>query len=766
MGKRGFKKGKKDAQPDKMAGVNMSGPTRAKEQIIREMVFETAALSFRKNKLFVVKRDGQDLYVGAYMPFEVIGGLSVKDKNDESKGSIINLINSGGMKTLFTAQLAAEDAIIFIPDAETLNLMSEYTLLAETAVYTLCLIDPGDESIEMTPVKVNWKKMSDMQKNGTSAATLLGDFLEDTHLDDEEEPQVLEAVAEGDGEDPTLDDQGDEGLLGDEGMGGDSVPDEGMPPDEPEEGFENGDEMPESDGEEPVEFVGAEGDLTGEESEGSGVEEAFTEDAPPEEEPPVEEEPGEVYIDPETASRALARRFFNSDLTRTLDTAGLDQMLEAKAAFRPLEKRAVGWLDEQVNVLIDLANQELFGLHQQNLTVVRQGYLDIMGAAYEEEMRAVTHIEEDERYGGLKKLREAREEELPGLVRQEREKLSEEWENKVKAAGEAARVAAEQTHRERFGRQHEEQLRNVEYELSSGMQIAFEKAVSELRERRRKEAETALDKLDTEQINAAMERYAKLAEAEETLLKKHQEKILAFLAEYRDAEIARINVLAEEQVRNDKIQKLEAEYQNRVASLQKEFDARVSALNQDLEALRVRHAAEMEAKDADTEALQRRHNGEQERLQGRIDKLLEDYAHLDEAKDAQYQARLTETASERDAFERQYDHMASSQKKINGMMVTLIIIGLIASLAVGFLGGQWLTRRQDTASQQAELMQQFVISANQVLNSDVPEASETPAAEVTPNVEPTEDVTADNTAMPSESPVNSQAPQNGGVGGN
>lgn len=766
MGKRGFKKGKKDAQPDKMAGVNMSGPTRAKEQIIREMVFETAALSFRKNKLFVVKRDGQDLYVGAYMPFEAIGGLSVKDKNDESKGSIINLINSGGMKTLFTSQLASEDAIIFIPDAETLNLMSEYTLLAETAVYTLCLIDPGDESIEMTPVKVNWKKLSDMQKNGTSAATLLEDFLEDTHLDDEEEPQVLEAVAEGDGEDPTLDDQGDEGLLGNEDMDGDSVPDEGMPPDEPEEGSEDGDEMPEGDGEEPVEFVGAEGDLTGEESEGGGVEEAFTEDEPPEEELPAEEEPGEVYIDQDVSSRALARRFFNSDLTRTLDTAGLDQMLEAKAAFRPLEKRAVGWLDEQVNVLIDLANQELFGLHQQNLTVVRQGYLDIMGAAYEEEMRAVTHIEEDERYGGLKKLREAREEELPGLVRQEREKLSEEWENKVKAAGEAARVAAEQTHRERFGRQHEEQLRNVEYELSSGMQIAFEKAVSELRERRRKEAETALDKLDTEQINAAMERYAKLAESEETLLKKHQEKILAFLAEYRDAEIARINVLAEEQVRNDKIQKLEAEYQNRVASLQKEFDARVSALNQDLEALRVRHAAEMEAKDADAEALQRRHNGEQERLQGRIDKLLEDYAHLDEAKDAQYQARLTETASERDAFERQYDHMASSQKKINGMMVTLIIIGLIASLAVGFLGGQWFTRRQDTASQQAELMQQFVISANQVLNSDAPEASETPAAEVTPNAEPTEDVTADNTAMPSESPVNSQAPRNGGVGGN
>ena len=46
--------------------------------------------------------------------------LSKKDMKDESKGQIITLINSGGIASLFTADLKAKDSIVFIPNKNTL----------------------------------------------------------------------------------------------------------------------------------------------------------------------------------------------------------------------------------------------------------------------------------------------------------------------------------------------------------------------------------------------------------------------------------------------------------------------------------------------------------------------------------------------------------------------------------------------------------------------------------------------------------------------
>ena len=160
---------------DKAVGSNRS---RKDESVIREMVFETAVSLMKANKLFRVTRDDEDLYVGILMKFSDIGGLSKKDMKDESKGQIITLINSGGIASLFTADLKAKDSIVFIPNKNTLAQMSEFSLLADDLEYELVLVSAYDETIENTDVFVTLDYLQKCHASNRGVADKLTKVLE------------------------------------------------------------------------------------------------------------------------------------------------------------------------------------------------------------------------------------------------------------------------------------------------------------------------------------------------------------------------------------------------------------------------------------------------------------------------------------------------------------------------------------------------------------------------------------------------------------
>lgn len=487
MGWRSKKKKKEKqaaaAEQDSEKQVSMSSVKRKKESVIFESVVENSMNLFRKNKLFAVRRDDEDLYVGAYMLFSAIGGLSVADKSDESKGSIINLINNGKIGILFTKLLEEEDAIIFVPNKESLDVMNEYTLLADTATYELVFVNPEGDDIEHTGIQVSLAQLLRLHATGKSVSTFPGvaALLEDVEVEGEQDLESVEEEHEPEGFDDRPDDEPEEeeSFIGDddpsllESSADDDLPDE-------EDGDED-DEMP------------FEGDI--EDYEELDDESGTDESVEPEPEPDVE-----VHYDSEMTAKALARRFFNEDLTRELNTAGLDQMLGSMAAFQPLEKRPEGWLDSQVNVMLDLANQELFALHQQNLSLVRQRYLEVMAEAYESEMGAVTEIEKDPRYKILQEARQAEYETVPERIKEQQEALQRAYDERVHEAGEKARQSAESTYAQRFRWQHEEQVKNVALDMETGLEASFERAVSELKSVRKREADVKLDALDSETL--------------------------------------------------------------------------------------------------------------------------------------------------------------------------------------------------------------------------------------------------------------------------
>ena len=82
----------------------------------------------RQNGPFVVP--GQDAYVILLLPTRgKFGGLSARTRNNEDKGTVINLINADNIHAIVTEDLLTDDVFGLIPDQETLGRMAEVSLM-------------------------------------------------------------------------------------------------------------------------------------------------------------------------------------------------------------------------------------------------------------------------------------------------------------------------------------------------------------------------------------------------------------------------------------------------------------------------------------------------------------------------------------------------------------------------------------------------------------------------------------------------------------
>lgn len=662
---------------DKAVGSNRS---RKDESVIREMVFETAVSLMKANKLFRVTRDDEDLYVGILMKFSDIGGLSKKDMKDESKGQIITLINSGGIASLFTADLKAKDSIVFIPNKNTLAQMSEFSLLADDLEYELVLVSAYDETIENTDVFVTLDYLQKCHASNRGVADKLTKVLEPAFVPGEDgyqaaaQPVNQEPVSQAPVESDTTYDDPERVFMEEESRdeSDDDDYDDGY--NDEYEGDENNydDNYDAPDnliGETPADDSGSSDELVG------------SDDTPSEDSQPV-------YLGADTSAMALSRKFFNDDMARELDTSALEQAIAGIGQFKALLMRPEDtWLNQQLNAMIDMANRELFALHQQNLDVVRNAYLNAIGSAYIDEMSQVQDYKNDKRYAEIAdKVKEAKAG-VDDLIKSERERLKTEWEQKVANAGEVAKINAEQTYRERYQYQYEERLRNVDAEVMAGLQAAENAAIADLKSVRQHEAQVRLDRLDSQKIDEAVKSYQALLTSEVELYAKHEAKLLQFLDDNREAEIARINVLNSELSRDEKIVQIQAEYKAKADALQADFEARISGLQADIDTARVRHTRDLADKDLAYQSLSAKYDADKAEWKSQIKELTDEVVRVNDSKTREVETRVAEMRAERDSYSQKYDHLVKTQKSTSMLLLALCGVAVLAALMVGIVVG-------------------------------------------------------------------------------
>ena len=699
------KKSKSSDSDGKKSDVKVGANSRRKdESIIHETVFDTAVSTMKQNKPFRVRRDDEDMFVGVLMRFSDIGGLSKKDMRDESKGQIITQINSGGIASVFTSELKAKDQIVFIPNMDTLSQMGEFSILADDLEYELVLVIPDDESVEETGVKVDLEYLINVHKKGFKVTDKLARALEPTVSKGEPGYSDLPASPPAASE-PVSDGSLDLGFESAPEPASSELPEESFGP----ESFGIGGEDGDSGSEPEDEFGGDSSPFDGDDDgEGFGSLPAGEDDGSDgSEEPEESEEPGEVpgsvgvpempmYVGPEVSARALSRKFFNDDMAKELSTAGVDQAIAGVGQFQPLLMRPEDtWLNQQLNAMIDMANKEMYALHQKNVDIVRNAYLNAIGSAYIAEMGRVSDYESDERYNEIQAQVSKESERLDEIIQEEREKLKADWEAKLKRAGEAGYATAEQTYRERHQFQYEERLRNIDGEVRAGLQAAENTAIANLKSARKREAQIRLDELDSKQIEVAVAKYHELLVSETELYAKHEQAILQFLEENRAAEIARVSVLGSELERDDKITQIQKEYASKVDAMRADFDARIMSLQADIDANRLRHERDIADKDARYNELQAKYDKEKGEWRDQIKELTDEVVRVNDSKTREVETRVGEMRAERDSYSQKYEHLVKTQKSSSMLMLALAFVAALAALMVGIVIGGFVLNKSD-----------------------------------------------------------------------
>lgn len=667
------RKGKSEAAPaDRLSDREVGMVSRAKDdRVLPESVFETMVSVMRRNTKFVVTRDGETYFVGAYLKLADIGGLSKKDMRDESKGAIVNAISAGTMSSIYTAELAKEDAVLFIPNKDTVDFMADFSLLADTAVYELCLVDPSDESIEHSDVRVSHAILAKIHAGRETVQNLLGDVLADAHVEERLSSGPFEAD-EDDGYDEPEDVPGDEpdgDVVPDGDVPETSVPGEGEPPDE--EFVEPPDER---DGE-------AGGSVFDEDDDGS-----FDSDA--------SAGGGETFVGAEESRAAVNRRFFNPGLERELTADGLDQRLASVLSFKPMDYQSETWLGAKANALISAANQKLAEVHALNLTSVRNSYLSKLQAAYSETMSGVDDLTSDERYADMVGAVERQVGDVVDQrVRDEKARLEEAWNQKLAAIGDQARSAAVQSFMAKYGPSHDAEIRDAEHQIRLAAETRVEQARTNLRNLRLSEAQARMDAIDSQLLDEAFEEYDRLAAEEIELATANQREILGYVEAHRAEEIAHDQVAASQSDHSAAMANLDAEWAAKFNAMKSDFEARISAMTADLSSARERHRAELEQREREMRDAASRHDALIEKKDRRIDQLVSDMAALDGRAEAKYQQQVSNLTAERDLLSTQYhslmDKSESASRRGLIQSAAVGVVALILGLLVGafFLGG-------------------------------------------------------------------------------
>lgn len=131
-------------------------------------------------------------YVGMFFNMDApnVGGFSYRDRKDESKGTIIECINSGRITTLITPGLQQRHYLVFLPNAETLNAMEEFGIFSNH-LFTLCFMD-DEGNVQLSDIDISYEAMSELVGSNVPIRETLIQALTDDAENESEDEEVLE----------------------------------------------------------------------------------------------------------------------------------------------------------------------------------------------------------------------------------------------------------------------------------------------------------------------------------------------------------------------------------------------------------------------------------------------------------------------------------------------------------------------------------------------------------------------------------------------
>ena len=664
-------------------------------QVLHESVLETALDQFKSNDAFIHYENGEPKYVGIVLDTADIGGLDKKSRKNEAKGSIIECINSGRILTYITPDLMDAECICIIPTAMTLSAMDEFSLLTD-APYEFCQVDDTGD-IELLGKKTTYTQVSDLVS-------------EDGHIDD-----ILGDSDSGAGEDVD-DDFTDLAVDPAPATAAPAAPAASAAPvapvspvvDIPEEPV-GGTDVSAAGADDGVDLSDEDGwaDLA---NESSGTPEGEFDPyaaAMQQEQMPEQTVPGDF------TNQVVVRKFYSEDLGLEVTSEPFDAQFMQSNPYIPFEEhREPGWINDQLNEMSRAANVELARMHSENQWQMRERYFKLVSMACERIRVDLDVHDEETQYGQMFTQigsdKQAALDTLDRRVMQRKAEIENNWRQRLQEVGMEAARAAQHQYRDRYGRQHDLEIYNIEAAEKASIEDEYQDALHDMYERRRVEAASLLDLSITEILDEISDMYLTSLTDERQRYSELDAQMRAFVDANRQDDMARSAILAEELRQNERADKVLAEQTAKMQALSSEYQVKRQALMDDIETLKNENAQRIAAMKEDNAQNMERAAAEKQALEKKYDDLLTRYQNLDDTKEKEFEARFEEMRDLNDALEDRCDHLMEVHRRSNLISIFLIIAVAIATLAIGFIGGEYINTQHRTAMEQQQIIEDYL----------------------------------------------------------
>lgn len=558
--------------------------------VIKESTPGAAVALMRENAPFLV-----DQHTAAILLLDVtdIGGLSRRQKRDETKGTLIELIQADHITTLATAGMLAENVFGIIPTAETLSRMDEFNLLVD-APYKWGAVDLNTFAI----VEGGPASFSDAKQVSAETLGLDSVFNADTAIlaeDHGANPVRENPMAGGeDLEDPgtvdwdaSIDDLGEvpqengtdvfmdaEDVL-------DEVDYEALDHDDYADGDDQ-DEYGDEGSDDPADGPGNPGDTAHSGQNLSSRESALAMEVVPKDQRVVTE--AEVRD-------TIARRFLDNGLGLQVDLAPFEAFVgDEEPALFDEQADKDDWLGQQLAQMAKQANVDLMATRQRHTAAMREQFVALMGAHAEKIISNLDIDNPSTTYGALKAhaLQEhaKRAMETEEVVAKRRKQLLESFDQELEARAAAAAEQARLQYKDR----HEPRLSRQIGDITSSVVAQSDDILANQQQQvlvmRKAEAGRRMDLGVNSVLGVLGTKHAELMDREAKLYQEHMQRMQDFLDEHRKEDVARTEVLAEQLARNDQSAKLTEEYEGRMNLLRQQHAAEVERLQTEIEAAR------------------------------------------------------------------------------------------------------------------------------------------------------------------------------------
>jgi hypothetical protein len=668
-------------------------PQEMLSSVVKESTVGAAVALLRDNAAFALPSGKSWVVLG--LPVAGIGGLSMKQKNDEAKGSLIELITADEITTVATQDMLDLETFGIIPSEKSLGRMDEFSLLKNAKYFWVVLTQTAAGTLTADAVEdATYGQALDISEGHTSLAQTLPDIWSWAGGDAVEAPVTSAApvaVVSASADEPLTGDEpfaDNDSPFGDSGDEDDSIDYDALAADE-NAGFGEDDDL--------SAFEAQFEDGTGHEPAGNadGSDDAWQDDAPPAAaEPRTSQHRDDDRVVDETEVRAaIARRFLSSDLDLEVDleTFETNFTVGSPVISFPLEEDATDWLGRQINQLARQANTEMEQLHARNQSELREMYVSLMSQHVEQVIADVSPDREGTYYNLLMTAAQKdladRQKAAPEEIAAQRRELNERHEADAAARGRRAAEEAVVRFKDQNRARHERELAEVGLANERASEEFFAGTQQIILDHRRKAANARMDMGKTQILNVLIERQQEHRDAEETLLQGWSAQMTEVLDAHRKDDIARSEALAEQLNREDEVEKLRTEHATRVQEMRREHSAKVSQLDRDLAKARTDAVSDLAARE---QSWREQLSLEQQRTataNGRVQDAFDQFDRFSAAVEGQYTRQLESVRADNETLTRELERSAMVQKRANTVVVLLVVVLALAALAVGFILG-------------------------------------------------------------------------------